>query len=165
MKNFYKLWYRLDQLDAYLIWYSADEDGVLINKDGKIPVFRDATSLITYAEKLGLKVEIDNKPTLYNLDLIQKWLHKPRKETIDCAEFLNAWNLFDDIAATTDKLKAEVKIQAGKIYDKLFWGNNLPAMTPPGKHYAPIWSSREVEKIAKVLSYGLTMFRGQVVQV
>jgi len=43
------------------------------------------------------------------------------------------------------------------VYDKLFWGNNLPAMTPPGERFVPTWSAEELEALAALLSAGFAM--------
>jgi len=37
----------------------------------------------------------------------------------------------------------EDKALTQKIYNKLFWGSNLPAVTPKGRYYEPIWPRRE----------------------
>ncbi len=50
-----------------------------------------------------------------------------------------------------------------KIYDKLFWGCNIPALTPRGKKYIPLWSAREISIINKVLTEGVRIFRDSVI--
>jgi hypothetical protein len=44
------------------------------------------------------------------------------------------------------------------IYDKLFWGNNLPLITPEGERYLPEWSADEVQSLAQILASGLDLF-------
>jgi hypothetical protein len=48
------------------------------------------------------------------------------------------------------------------IYDKVFFGNNLPSMTPPGEHYVPAWSEEEIDRLSRVLTGGLRLFRARV---
>ena len=48
--------------------------------------------------------------------------------------------------------------QFPSIYDKLFWGNNLPSLTPKGRHYVSEWSPDELAALAEVLSAGLALF-------
>jgi hypothetical protein len=50
-------------------------------------------------------------------------------------------------------------MQFPKIYHKLFWGNNLPPVTPEGCHFNPEWSRDELAALAGVLSAGLEMFQ------
>ena len=71
-----------------------------------------------------------------------------------------AWNLFSDVAhSMPDKGSAFEHLDSQPtIYDKLFWGNNLPSMTPEGMHYSPEWSAAEVASLAEILSAGLDLF-------
>lgn len=44
------------------------------------------------------------------------------------------------------------------IYEKLFWGNNLPTVTPAGKTYVPVWTQNELERLRSVMAYGIDNF-------
>jgi hypothetical protein len=44
-------------------------------------------------------------------------------------------------------------------YDKLFWGNNLPVVTPPGEFYVPAWSDEELAELHRILSDGMRLIR------
>jgi hypothetical protein len=164
--------YRLDQVDGYLIWYGDDVDGVVIDSEtGQIVVFSNPSCLRNYAENLGMQLANEDL-SLYNLDTIQSWLKTPTNKTVDCVSFLNTWNLFADVAASisdsnfdSDSFANGLKPyrqKTNKIYNKLFWGNNLPTVTSPSKHYEPIWTTKEVKILVEVLKYGLFMFRQAV---
>lgn len=45
------------------------------------------------------------------------------------------------------------------MYDKLFWGSNIPAVTPAGQKFNPDWSASEIAALARVLSSGLANVR------
>ena len=95
-----------------------------------------------------------------DLDIVERWLATARKTNVDCETFLNAWNLFSDLATTVQGRTAHVDGQReSRIYDKLFWGNNISVLTPPGKHYQPIWSKSEVGRMRNVLATGMLLFR------
>ncbi len=47
---------------------------------------------------------------------------------------------------------------ARDIYQKVFWGNNLPAVTPAGKGFDPTWSEEDLIGIKAVLETGLSLF-------
>lgn len=48
----------------------------------------------------------------------------------------------------------------GAVYEKLSYGNNLPAIKPnDAPEYIPIWNDDEVIIIRNALSYGLRIFR------
>ncbi|MFH7024651.1 MAG: hypothetical protein ACHBN1_04430 [Heteroscytonema crispum UTEX LB 1556] len=158
-KSYFILWYRLDEKDSYLIWYGNDVDGIITNSAGKIPIFRDISSLLGYCAKVNLNLD-DQEPTFYDLDKVKDWLKNPNKNEVDCIVFLNTWNLFIDVASSVRNLTFDPDHKkTNKIYDKLFWGNNLPSVTPPGKHYEPIWTDDEVKLMRSVLGDGLRMFR------
>lgn len=48
---------------------------------------------------------------------------------------------------------------AGSVCDKLFYGCNLPAFTPKGKHYAPKWSKSDVTILVAVFASGFALLR------
>lgn len=161
--KYFILWYRLDQVDSYLIWYSNNLDGVVVDSTGPVPTFLEIYRLCAYAGNLGLHLE-EEEPILHDLDAVKYWLENPRKTAIKCDCFLVAWNLFGDVALSVqDTTFDQDRQKTSKIYDKLFWGNNLPAVTPLGKHYEPIWNNDEVERLREVLGDGLRMFRRYLV--
>lgn len=44
---------------------------------------------------------------------------------------------------------------SNRLYDKLFFGSNIPGVTPPGEFYRPAWSRRELRKLHQVFERGL----------
>ena len=89
-----------------------------------------------------------------------KWIDSAVKP-INCKKGLAAWNLFVDVANSADSRASAFKrldSKRGEIYNKLFWGNNLPAVTSEGRHYTPEWSPHEVAYLKKILSCGLKLF-------
>jgi hypothetical protein len=163
----YPLWYRLGNKDRYLIWFNAvedgDLDGVVLGTDSKVPIFVSLQALSDYAQAERIVLE-QSEPILHNLDVVVRWLRikrsKPEGPTaVDCNAFLAAWNLFADFSRSVGGNFDADKPRTQKIYDKLFWGNNLPSMTPTGKWYVPLWRRREKRIIREVMSQGLQMFR------
>jgi len=75
---------------------------------------------------------------------------------------LNAWNLFGDIATSVDAEFDSDRQLSQRVYEKLFWGNNLPSVTPPGKHYTPLWNEDELSLMRAILGHGLDIFRKHV---
>lgn len=158
----YICWYRLNQKDAYLIWFSTDEsDGVYIDENGIVPSFEDLKNLRNYGEKLGISVDIE-KPNLHNLDLVENWLSDNKPEIVDYNPFLEVWNLFDDISISTNGNFDSDRKLTKKIYNKIFWGCNISAVTPEGKSYEPIWTKKELKIIHETLSFGFQMFKEKV---
>jgi hypothetical protein len=163
-REYYISWYRLNQKDAYLIWFSTnDDDGVFVDNNGFVPNFESQENLIDFAKthEINLKIE---EPLLHNLDILKTWLEDSNNVEIDCVEFLNLWNLFDDVSNSTNGGFNSDRKLTMKIYEKLFWGNNLPSVTPEGKSYEPIWSKKELKIIRETLTLGFQMFRDKVKQ-
>ena len=177
-KLHYPVWYRLDNRDHFLIWYQMEEasedlDGVVVLSNGTIPVFASLDALASYAEVENIRLEVNALPlaksdvNLHDLDTVVKWLRvkrsKPEGPTaINCDEFLGAWNLFADVSRSIGGSFDVDRQRTAKIYEKLFWGNNLPSMTPVGRYYIPLWSNDERRIIREVMSQGLNMFRSRI---
>jgi hypothetical protein len=157
-RKYYILWYQLGGIDSYLIWYTNEEDGVFMDGRGVVPSFRDAHALLKYAAGRGISVDAE-EPTLLNLGVLERWLKERDSELIEPDSFNGAWNLFADVSRCVNGGFDANRELTQKIYDKLFWGCNLPAVTPEGEHYVPAWTKRELKIMRDVLGSGLHMFR------
>ena len=90
-------------------------------------------------------------------------LFLPDSLPIDCSLFLNVWNLFDDVASSTGVGAFERNSrEALVVYDKLFWGNNIRAVTPPGEHYVPAWTEGEIAELHRILGDGMALVRNAI---
>jgi hypothetical protein len=59
------------------------------------------------------------------------------------------------LQANLDSRYVFLSRQASYIYEKLFYGNNLPSITPIGEHYIPSWSNDELIEMRLVFMAGL----------
>lgn len=160
-REYFKCWFRLDSHDSYLIWFGDEDDGVITDANGKVPCFLRTEDLLRYASSLNLPIKTE-EPILHDFDFIVSWLEAKNTEAVDCNILLAAWNLFDDVSRSVGgNFDADRKLTA-KIYEKLFWGNNIPAVTPVGKSYEPIWTKRELKIMREVLGVGLSLFREKI---
>lgn len=160
-RAYFCLWYRLDDIDAYLIWFSNDQDGVVVQPDGSVPSFPNESTLCAYTVTYQLPIK-EGQPILHNLDVVSRWLHRTLSADIDCDQFLMAWNLFSDISNSIGGEFNADHARTYPVYEKLFWGNNLPALTPAGKQYTPAWTDNEVLLLRETLAVGLALFRSVV---
>lgn len=159
--TYYRLWYRLDHTDGYLIWFSNDTDDVVTQPDGTVPSFRDQEALQAYASSHHLTLD-EMEPLLHDLDVIVEWLGRSLSAELDCDTFLTAWNLFGDLSASVNGDFDRDRKRTQHVYEKLFWGTNLPSVTPPGKYYTPLWSDEELLLMREILTNGLMLFRKSV---
>ncbi|HEU4388411.1 MAG TPA: hypothetical protein VFV34_11485 [Blastocatellia bacterium] len=71
-----------------------------------------------------------------DLDAVARWCEHADARRIECRLLLDAWNFFTDVAASVPgKVRAFVGgfARYTPVYDKLFLGCNLPAVTPEGQ--------------------------------
>lgn len=162
---YYACWFSLDNVNRYLIWYHEGSpsfnDGVLADEARRVPTFHSVDELRAFAATIQVKLE-DEEPLLNDLDPVAEWLREPAAFSIDCPNFLGALNLFGDVARSVDLTFDPQSTELLDIYNKLFWGSNLPAMTPEGEHYVPSWDEDEVQRLADALATGLAIFRAHV---
>ena len=159
--KYFPLLYRLHAEERYLLWISNEHDSVEVDADGFVPSFRDLTILGQYTDMNHLDIE-NGEPVLHDLEWIATWRTAP-VASVDCVKALNAWNLFGDVAMSIPSRGIAFRNLSNSqvlrpIYDKLFRGNNLPAMTPKGKRYDPEWSQDELRSLAEVMTAGLELF-------
>jgi len=158
---YFPLLYRLRGQERFLIWISDDTDSVAVNAEGLLLSFPSLAILKQHADANGWPLEPE-EPRRHDLDVIARWVILD-DASVNCVETLNAWNLFSDVAnsvsSPSKKSFEALDSQLGRsVYDKLFWGNNLPAMTPVGEHFVPTWSHQELRYLAALLSSGLELF-------
>lgn len=158
---YYCLWYRLDDTDSYLIWFANESDGIVTDADGTAVCFRDQASLQVYARSNQMSVD-NSEPILHDLVLVARWLGDLQSVEVNCGVFLSAWNLFADLASSVNGQFDADRGRTKDIYDKLFWGSNIAAITAPGDHFDPTWDDDERAILREVLAKGLELFRSHV---
>lgn len=159
-RSCYAVGLRFGGFDQFFVWYSGESDGVLLSSPDRISVFPTMLELERYAARQNLKLETESAP-LYDCDRLARWLAEPSRERPDCPFLLDMWNMFNDVACSLGDSLAEPS-GADKVYDKLFWGCNLPVVTPPGKHFEPCWSADDLSILSAVLAFGLKLLRAAV---
>ena len=109
----------------FLIW-NAEYESVFLTDDKKdILVFTNLFNLTSYAKTKG--IDLDYRITPYDLDNITV-----TAETLDCKEIVEKWNIISDLALTAGLEFSGEDKRYNAIYDKLFFGCNLPTM----KHHS-----------------------------
>jgi hypothetical protein len=69
-----------------------------------------------------------------------------------CKILTDGWNFIEDLARTiglTQEMKRLHSPLLNQVYKKLFYGNNLPAITPEKKSYGPLWLHEEISSFKK----------------
>ena len=161
-REYYIYWYRFNAKDSYLIWFSTDDnDGFVVDEKGYIPSFESIEDVLAFAQKHQINVNVDT-PKIFDLGFIETWLNTNSDTIEDYNPFLNAWNLFDDVSISTEGNFDKNRTYTNDIYERIFWGCNIPAITPEGESFSPTWTKTELKIIRRTLKFGFQMFREKV---
>ena len=154
--------FRLKGTGQYVIWFADDRDG-LVRENGLVATFHSLAELRVYAVQRGLELQ-PGEVAEYDWDSIERWCGEPATSGIAVGPFLNAWNMVLDMLPACDEssLFSHADARNSDLYEKLFWANNLPAITPPGAEYYPVWTKAEVDALAQVLRLGIAEVRHQL---
>jgi Zn-finger protein len=154
MCEYYPYVFAGDNVDYFCIWYTTKDNTGFIVESNKIKTFNFIEDLCLYAKNNRLNIE--REITRTNLDFFKKWLESDVK-IIDCVVFLDFWNIIMDVAWSFgedfyEDTKNEV---ANDIYNKLFYGNNLPAIKAEGDDFIPNWNAEEINELSNVIADGV----------
>ena len=138
--------------DHYCIWFNNRTSGFIV-EDRRLKWFATRQELEQYAGQRDMMLGDDEQ------ELALRPLNKAQEvsDSAGCNHYICIWNMAEDVARSL-KLPFYGKNKAtDDIYDKLFWGCNLPAMTPEGEEYIPEWSQEELGLLAKVIDEGISI--------
>ena len=148
---------------VYLLW-TSDEGGFMDRvfvEDGHVVSCPDLDSVRSYAQERELPLDPEDPDHAVDLDAAAAWLESNGEP--DVRGLLDAWNLSWDVANSIAGVFNHRGEQLDAVYDKLFFGNNLPAMTPPGERYIPEWSSDELRTLRTTIQQGVALVRSALV--
>lgn len=146
--------FRFDERRRWFLLRSGN--GVVLDDKFKLQVFDSPDAAREFALRVGRPFHqfdyYKSEPPDYDFVPLVDWLRNPLPETVNCHVFNMAWNLLNDICETIPWLTEPFrKYPYDVVYDKLFWGLNLPAVTPEGKHWTPVWRHSQVTLLRRVM--------------
>ena len=152
MQEYYIVKFTWKGKNRFITWYTNDEDGVVLD-GGKVALFENIDECKAFASKLGIGISEESN-NRYDFDSIYGWTVSPKADKIEPVHFIDAWNLADDITSSLNKggNYTVTEDEDQDLYNKLFWANNLSAVTPVGSEYEPIWSDGEINALARSLN-------------
>ncbi|WP_315738016.1 MULTISPECIES: hypothetical protein [unclassified Bradyrhizobium] len=163
-RNYYLCQFLFDGQRPYVIWASNNTDELIRLSNGKIATFRDESGAAEFCRVAGISLMAE-PAVVYDFDRIAAWCTNAAIRDIDPAAFLNAWNMLDDahsFKSGVRSLHEHSLSEAGYVYDKLFWANNLPSVTPIGTHYDPAWSEEDMKQMSHIFRLGLAELRASI---
>lgn len=160
-RDYYLYLYTRNANNRYLICFGDPDGGVLVNAELQVLTL-DSIEYLNSIFPLHVQGQrLIETPVFHDLDAVESKCTSHGPIEIDCALYLTAWNLFSDVARSVGEEGAKY-LQSDRLledhYGKLFFGNNLPTMTPQGEHFTPTWSIEERESIRRHLLLGLNLF-------
>ncbi len=154
MDRYYICKFILDKMIYYCLWHSDTDDFFKINEDIVYCNSVEDIKKIIKNENLIVGEEIAE----YDCEKIEKF---SKNNILSPNEILNFWNILMDLSKSlkvnfigNDRTK-----KIDKIYAKLFYGCNLPAITPENEEYIPVWTKKEIRKIKEIIENGLFILR------
>lgn len=142
-------------VDGAVFFYAMIDDE---SDDADDRVYRGATSgpLYARAEDLAPELEADrvtSEPGIFDVVDLGRAL-VAAEALVDSDDFdavLTVWNAMTDLLPAAGVPFEFTGSLANKVYDKLFWGLNLPSFASEGRRYLPRWSPRERAKVVQVI--------------
>lgn len=152
-KTLYPVELYLPKRHGIALWYSGEQDGLLVQADGKLRIFADCTDALAFVKEQGYTPA--ESITVYAYPPLQAL----QQGQVDCQPLLHWWNLFSDIAQSVHQpFSGDARDEKTQnVYNKLFYGCNLPAMRQGGPLYHPVWSDEERILLQKILRDGLAL--------
>jgi hypothetical protein len=157
MREYFACCVRLRHEERWFVAYVNEVDGVVL--DGLVRariLVRDSLRSIQGAGR-EVGVEVDGQfVRQLRLDLLVEFAKQPSGQRLDADQLLVTWNLTEDLERSLGLKSRFLKARRlNRVYDKLFWAQNLPSVTPEGCHYEPIWRSSELKVLARVAQHCL----------
>jgi len=161
-ETWYPLALRVGGRTLFLLWSS--DDGALnrvLADAGWVVSFSDEVSAREYARAENLPLAPKQELHLHDLDRAVRWLEADAEP--DCRVLLAIWNLAGDVARSVDEPFEDRGEVLDDVYNKLFFGNNLPSMTTPGDQYIPEWTEEELGSLRARTEMAVHLIRDRVV--
>lgn len=158
--DYYAVKLKYSNRNYYAIWYSDNNDGFITTNKNEIVLFDNLADIKKYSISHTIDVDCDNI-ACYNFDDLYEWCVSD-STIVDCDKILNDWNIISDFLNTLKITFVGDNTTDGLIqslYNKLFYGNNLPTINTTNEKYIPSWSKHELKLLKDILKEGVTKVR------
>jgi len=148
-----------DQQTYYVIYFSNDDDGIIVDSQQKIVFSTCPQEAREMAQKRNLKLQENQE--LLDLSTVQSWVTS-RSSRLPAATLLyRAWNFFGDVATTMKIADHYLGYDEDfiSLHDELFWGCNMPGLTQSQELYELDLSQSEIRNLRTILRSGLEIWR------
>jgi hypothetical protein len=154
----------LDGKRFYVIWTSGEEDEInrdrVLMDDHGVVWFNEVHDLLQYADEHDIVLFQRNVDDSIDIDAGISTL--AQSDHLDCSAVMGAWNISWDFANGTRAVFDQRSVEHDAVYDKIFFGCNLPAVTPPGEHFVPEWDEEELDLLRRTVNQGVSLIRASI---
>ena len=139
----------------FALWYRSDTDGFLLRTPGKLRTFPERHTAEVFCREQGYTPS--SEESLFS-DTV---LAELQSGVVDCQAVLNWWNLLSDLAHTVGQPFPGdcTHGPTQDLYNKLFYGCNLPALRQDGPLFTPTGNAEERKTMQQVLEAGFSLLR------
>lgn len=143
----------------YLLWKDGGDKPdayITLPRSTNLLIARTRSDLAKLAMQRKLPVS-DASPHLVDIAMMQRALERLRPDRTVSQQtsqiLLESWNDLEDLARSVRSVPANAlrEKEIKRVYDKLFYGNNLPSVTPAGKSFLPAFTKQELVVLRKFL--------------
>ena len=163
----YLVCWLLNNHKLYLLWCdggSKPDYYVLSNDEqkGQLLITLTKQEIKNCAEKKSLWLS-QQPPYIFDFDALKTCLGRIRSDRPISQQFselfLEAWNILDDVSYSTNIQLIPIDlishVDINRVYEKLFFGNNLSAVMPSHKKYHPILDVEERKALKMMFNYAI----------
>lgn len=142
----------------HLLYYSNDQDGVVLDAPGKLLWSPSAEELERQAN--NRKVKLHDPQPLWDLGALDVWLKSRSTKLPEAAWLYRCWNLLGDIATSLERAEGYLGYDErySSIHEELFWGCNLPGFSQSAELFQVDLSQSEIKSLKQILKSGLEIF-------
>jgi len=122
----------------FYLWCEGDKKDLFLCMGSNLLRFNSAVEALQYGKDNDLRVVNEKDKFIIHRVFVPG-------NGMDCEYFLSMWNYTSDICNSVGKRfwgDSKNKMIT-KVYDKVFWGSNLPAVTPDNENYTPYFNWAE----------------------
>lgn len=140
----------------YGIWYSDETKDGFLTQNNDMLTFESEKAAFEFI-RFHTSYRKPATTTIYDMDKVQRMIDL--RQPLDACVILEIWNIAGDLAGSVKTsflgdLKDDLTDQ---IYDKLFYGNNLPEINTSGKIYTPQFTEEEWQKLKDILTDAISV--------
>lgn len=139
------------QQNCYCIWYSDEAEDGFLTQACQLLTFADENSAVKFIQT-NTSYRAPVTTTIYDADTIEQMMDQ--QHPFDACITLEFWNIAGDLANSAGRpFQGNIKDDlTDKVYDKLFYGNNLPEINTSGHLYTPEFTDEEYTRLMDILA-------------